>query len=173
MTIEQFKEDLTRFSRLLWRESGGKVIITNNREGGGTVFIVGYGKMPSGVEFENPGSVHLITSEISEDTVFRNSGSVYLEQKEIPKGVVFSNGDAVTIRGLKYVHGGVKFENSGTVIFESGFPKVAPGTVFKNGGMIISPDDISDKFNSLASIEEISPQRVMNLIIEEGLLDRR
>lgn len=173
MTREQFKEDLTRFSRLLWRESGGKIIITNNQEGDGLAFIVGYGKIPSGVEFENPGSVHLVSSEISEDTVFRNSGSVFLEQKEIPKGVVFANGGGMTIRGLEYVHGGVKFENSGVVIFESGFPKVSPGTVFKNTGSIISPDNISDKFNSLASIEEISPQRVMNLIIDEGLLDRK
>ena len=173
MTKEQFKKDLTLFARLLWRESGEKIIITNDRDGKGTVFIIGFGKIPSGVEFENSGSVHLITTEISEDTVFRNSGSVYMEQKEIPKGVVFANDGSITLRGTSYIHGGVKFENSDSIIFENGFPKIAPGVEFKNKGMIISPDQRGDLFNSLDDIEGISSQRVMNFMIGEGLLDRK
>ena len=173
MTKEQFKKDLTIINRLLWRESGEKIIITNDRDGKGIVFIVGYDKIPFTLEFENPGSVHLITSEISEDTVFRNSGSVYMDQKEIPEGVVFANDGSITLRGLDYIHGGVKFQNSDSILFENGFPKIAPGVEIKNKGMIISPDQRGDLFNSLVDIEGISSQRVMNFIIDEGLLDRR
>ena len=173
MTREQFKKDLTILSRVLWRESGEKIIITNPSEGSGTVFLIGYGKIPFGIEFENSGSVHLITTEISEGTVFRNAGSVYLEQKEIPKGVVFANDGSITLRGASYIHGGVKLENSDSILFENGFPKIAPGVEIKNKGMIISPDQRGDLFNSLVDIEGISSQRVMNFMIGEGLLDRK
>ena len=150
MTQEEFIEVLDD-NGYSYKMEGNNIVVTHNR----SVYLESLETLPPGVEFKNRGSVYL--------------GSL----ETLSPGVEFSNNGDVFLRALQTLSPGVEFNNGGNVYLES-LKILPPGVVFRNVGYIYLGSLNGGDFKDWGgNIEGISPNRLLNKMIEIGLLDRR
>ena len=98
--------------------------------------------------------------------VVTREGSVNLDSlKTLPPGVVFNNRGDVSLESLKTLPSDVEFKNGGDVYLDS-LKTLPPEMVFNNGGAV----EFSGRRRN---IEGISPNRILNKMVEDRLFDRR
>ena len=91
---------------------------------------------------------------LPDEVVFSNRGEVYLPSLEtLPKGIIFSNDGHVNLDFLKSISNRVVFSNLGYVYME----ELIGGWFYSWGG----------------NIERISPKRLLNKMIKDGLFDKK
>ena len=103
MTQEEFIEELKDRGYSYHESIGGIIVVTRGEGSGDAVRLKSLTILPSGVRFENQGTVHLKSlTSLPSGVRFENQGTVHLDSlKRIPPGVVFGNGkyiglDAIT-----------------------------------------------------------------------------
>ena len=90
--------------------------------------------------------------------------------------IVVTRGDIygdVWLNSLKTLPPGVEFKNGGNVWLDS-LEILPPGVVFNNGGDVFLKSIMGTYFSKWdGNIDGISPNRLLNKMIADGLFDRR
>jgi hypothetical protein len=98
----------------------------------------------------------VLLRNIPSDVEFRNGGGVWLEFiTSLPSGTVFNNGGDVYLRSL------------------TGNWSISPDVVFNNGGDVNLKSLTGNWFSKWGgNIEGIDPNRLLNVMIKQGVFER-
>jgi hypothetical protein len=170
---KEFKNSLDEMG-ISYKDEGDKIIISS-QEGRKDIDLNFLDTLPEGIIFNNLFSVdlrHLKT--IPSGTVFSNGLSVYLNFTEtLSEGISFYNRGNVYLNSLKTLPNGITFKNSGSVYLNS-IKSIQEEIVFSNGGGVYLESLFGGWISDwLGYIWKIKPNRLVNKMIKDGLLDRR
>ena len=112
-----------------------------------------------------------IIESIPSDVVFKNRGHVLLRSlKTLPQGTVFQNLGDVELWELEELPQGTVFNNTGTVVLR--IDNIPSSTIVNNGKGIFFGGRKSWISSWGNRIEGISFDRLLNLMIKQGVFER-